>query len=220
MNSRKIIIFIIFAILAVFFAFVYIYIKQIMPKYKWNETYSCKSKEPYGSKLLYEMLKKNIVKGDFNTINKSIEKQLPLNDYASNYFFIGNYIQEDTAEIQHLLKYVEKGNKAFIFTNSVPEYLMKQLTNRRFEYDYFEDSIVGVYYPDDTNTLYFKHRFLKHNAYHYWHCIERNYFYDSLKVFHNFTPLSFIDSNYVNYYAAKYGKGTFYFNTLPILFTN
>ncbi len=230
MNIRRIIIVIVFIILAIFGIFIYIYIKQVTPKYKWGESYSYKSKEPYGTKLLYNMLKKNVTKSKFKTIDKSVEKQLPLKVYASNYFFIGNYIMEDTAEMQHLLSYVEKGNKAFIFTNNPPEYLLKQLTGRYLGYDYYNDTIIGynyyndtvigVHYPDDTNSLYFKHRFLKHNVYHDWCFIENEYFYDTLVSFHNFTPLSFVDGNHVNYFSVEYGKGKFYFNSLPIIFSN
>ncbi len=220
MKRGKIIILIVCAIMVVFCIFIYIYIKQNTPKYDWFENYSYKSKEPYGSKLLYDLLKKNAPSGKFESINKSIEKQLPLDATVTNYFFIGNYIMEDTAEMEHLLHYVENGNKAFVFTNSMPRYLMQQIAGFFKPYDYIEDSAINLHYPGNADSIIFKHRELKRNVYYNWHVVESDFFADTLDAMYHFIPLSYIGSNHVNYFSVKYGKGTFYFNATPILFSN
>ncbi|MCX6231686.1 MAG: hypothetical protein NTZ33_09100 [Bacteroidetes bacterium] len=220
MNSKKIIIVSVAVILTVLGVFLVLFTLQFTPKYKWYEKYDIKSKEPYGIKYFYTMLKKSVADEDFVTLNKSLLKQLPQDAKGTNYFFIGSNILEDSVEMEHLLKYVENGNKAFIFTKYMPWKLIKKLTDKEVEYDSKEDSSVNILFPDNSLQLNFKHRFNKKNSTYEWNYLNGMFFKNVLQEFNGFTPLSYIDSNHVNYYAAKYGKGNLYFNTTPILFTN
>ena len=126
MSNKRISILIILIVASILAVLIYNFINDRMPKYKWHETFGYKSDEPYGTKLLYKLL------GEENEVvrlNKSIKKQLPLKEKNTNYFFIGSDYNSDSADIEHLMKYVANGNKAFLFTTSFPTQILQKLTD-------------------------------------------------------------------------------------------
>ena len=217
MSNKRISILIILIVASILAVLIYNFINDRMPKYKWHETFGYKSDEPYGTKLLYKLL------GEENEVvrlNKSIKKQLPLKEKNTNYFFIGSDYNSDSADIEHLMKYVANGNKAFLFTTSFPTQILQKLTDFEIVYDYYDTTQISVFFPQtDTNAYSFHYRFLKDIGNYQWYCVDYNYFTDTLEQLAGFRKLSYVE-DHICYYSAKYGKGEIYFHTIPILFTN
>lgn len=217
MNNKRISIIIIIIVIGILGVLIYRYISERNPKYKWSETYEYKSKEPYGTKLLFQLLKKE---RNIKVLKKSLVRQLPLKETNANYLFIGNFYTNDTADIDHLLSFVEKGNKAFLFTKSLPDFLIKKITDFNIVYDYYDTTNVNVYFSkNDTVGYNFNHRILKEDAGYRWNCVDYDYFTDTLSLLENYKALSTV-GDHICYFTVKYGKGELYFHTIPLLFTN
>ncbi len=217
MSSKKISIFIILLVAGILGVLIYNYITEKLPKYKWNESYECKSDEPYGTKLLYNLLDEE---NEVFKINKSILRQLPLKEEHTNYFFIGNYYDTDSTDIEHLMNYVANGNKAFLFTTRFPSQILEKITDFEIIYNYYDTTQVSISFPQNNSNAYkFKYQYLKDTANYYWYCVDSNYFEDTLQQLANFNQLSYVEDN-ICYYSVKYGKGEIYFHSIPLLFTN
>ena len=217
MNRKTVIILIILILAGILGLLIYNYISSKIPKYKWTESYGYKSDEPYGCKLLYNLLSEET---EVVRLNKSLKKQLPLTDRNTNYLFIGNYYNSDSAEVELLMKYVANGNKAFIFTTSYPNQILEKLTEFKMVYDYYDTTQVSIYFTDaDTIAYTFHYQSLKDTISNYWHCVDYNYFTDTLEQLSGYHKLSYVEGH-VCYYSVKYGKGEIFFHTIPILFTN
>ncbi len=216
MNSKRFIILVILLIIGIFAVFIYRYFSERLPKYKWDESYNYKSIEPYGTQLLYKLLNEE---NNVKIIKKSLVLQLPLKETNTNYFFIGNYFSNDTADINHLLTFVEKGNKAFLFTKHVPDFLWEKITQFKVSY-YEKDSIYAtINFPNDTFSFVFNYRFLKEDKIYSWNYIDYKFFTDTLTLQDYFMPLAYINDD-ICYFSVKYGKGELFFHTIPLLFTN
>ena len=216
MNSKRLIILIILLVIGIFGVFIYRYFTERIPKYKWNESYNFKSIEPYGTQFLYRLLNED---NNVKIIKKSLVSQLPLIETKANYFFIGNYFSEDTADIKQLLYFVEIGNKAFLYTKYIPDFLWKNIT--QYKVSYFEkDSIFAtINFPHDTSSLVFNYRFFKEDKIYSWNYIDYTFFTDTLTLQDNFIPLAYFNDD-ICYFSVKYGKGELFFHTIPLLFTN
>ena len=80
----------------------------------------------------------------------SIDKRLEEAPDGSNYLFVGETLYMDSLSEERLFEFVEKGNKAFIFSKSIPfnisdvlfgEYCFVDEYNP--DYDFFYDSILN-----------------------------------------------------------------------------
>ncbi len=107
----------------------------------WNEEYSEKSKQPYGLYLWGEIADTYFEGHEFEVSKKAPAKMLPQDESITdaNYMFVGEGLYLDTSDVNQLLSFVERGNKAFIAAKSVPFDLMDYVYFEECNYNYWED---------------------------------------------------------------------------------
>jgi hypothetical protein len=195
-----------------------------MPKYRWTESYDYKNDQPYGLKLVFDVLSNSYPKDNFVFIDKSPKVMLQKEDTSSLYVFIGeNFICDSLSSIE-LANFVKRGNNAF-FSNIEGEHLLNRiLTNGNYPYielNYLSDSIITV----DFDTIYhqkpykFDHRFGKKLTEYKWTGFDIEFLQDTLSAY-GFEAITTIDSTLADCVRIKYGKGWFIFHSNPLFFTN
>lgn len=224
MNSRvKLLLIIAIPVIAVVFA-IYSYTRAYIPKYRWDTNYSYKSDQPYGMKLLYDILSTSRSEKDFLLIKKDPGQFLEGKDSTSLYFVAGyNYIiSEDN--VNKLASFVARGNTAFISNIETEHSIFDLLTDSEHPtlfLEDIEDSLVRVSFnrerPDSTFSFHFQ--FGKVKALYKWWGIDSVPFNDSLAQY-GFQQVTTLNNGHIDCFRATYGKGTFIFHFNPILFTN
>ncbi len=224
-NSRRFIF--IFAILAVVILLA-ILLWQAPTRHNWLETYKEDSKEPYGTHVLFELLKSYFPNKNTTVIQEKLSDELPLKtNEKMNYVFVGGGLYMDSLDVEVLLDFVEEGNTALISSRTIPFDLMFHLYYEECENTYWED-----YYSDtdSTNHLNLFHPNLKrdsafHLSYIYrgkernyrWQYIDDDFFCD---MEYGFVKLGHLNDSLINFARIKFGEGTFYLHTTPLAFTN
>lgn len=203
---------------------IYYFRTVYVPKFRWDENYDYKNNQPYGLKLLYDILSESRSEDQFIRINKDPGAFFTGKDSTSLYFFTGyNYlISNDNAT--ELAKFVARGNTAFISTVQTEHVLFDLLTESEHPMLYlsnFRDSMVNVTFnPQRKDSVFrFHYQIQKSKSYYDWLGINKQTFDDSLSYF-NFRRVTAIDSGLVDCFSVKHGKGTFIFHFNPILLTN
>lgn len=104
--------------LGVYFYFVYFY----KSGYSWYVSYNRESREPYGTWVLSELLNTYHPGHRVEIIRKSFRKEFRPSRHTSpaNYLFIGHEMYLDSAGVDSLFAFVEKGNKALIACPDIP----------------------------------------------------------------------------------------------------
>jgi hypothetical protein len=116
-----------------FFVYDFLYGKK---KIEWNETYGESHRDyqyrPYDLTLLRDCLTND----KFKTINidNELKKALKAEYQNTNYIFIGEAINADSADFKALFQYIERGNDAFVSTRYFPKsFLQYFLKNQKIE---------------------------------------------------------------------------------------
>jgi len=200
-------------------------------KYNWWEHYRSDSKDPYGTYLLENLLKDYFPGEKFEAVEDSLNGVLK----EGNYVFVGSFLWLDSVQMDALLRFVEAGNQAFIASNTLPVALLDSIAGAEcLDFSDFEDSLyfaqAEFFFEDTMVTLNFEHPDLamdsgftckfvyRHEASPYgWEYLPDDFFCEDQTTF---AYLGFLDSNYVNFARASYGKGAFYLHTTPLVFTN
>ncbi len=203
-------------------------------RYNWLESYEEKSKNPYGTFVIYNLLAAYFPSDSIFTINKKLSKELPLerrDNRPMNYVFIGEGLYLDSLDVERLLSFVENGNSAFLSSKSIPQDLMFYL---------YYDECNGYpwndysFYIDSTTASNFYHLNLNRQepfdfSYEYrgrtdvyrWHYIDEFYFCEQS---FGLTKLGYTGSDstliYTNFARIPFGEGFFYLHTVPLAFSN
>jgi hypothetical protein len=222
-KRSKIVAIIVLAIALTGFA-LFFYIKSYIPKFKWNESYSNNSDQPYGVKLLYDLLSQTHSKANFILMNEAPKSFLKGSDSASFYIFVGGNYYIDSVSSQRLSEFVKNGNNAFISSTESTHSIFKKLTNGKrptIYYHFTRDSIVDVTFDSihQNATYQFDYKFFKKRSVYTWAGIDSVVFADTLAKF-GFEKLTEINHYYVDCFRIKYGKGWFIFHFNPLLLTN
>jgi len=219
---------IIFGIAALLILSFFIYFRSGAATYDWDENYEEVSKEPYGTFIVHELLKKSQKDNQFFEIEESLSSDLNVEkDSNANYVFIGEALYMDTLDVNTLLQFVEKGNTAFISSKTIPYDLMFYVyyteCNNYYWDDYkaVEDTMarLNMYHPDLETPMGFLYKYLRRaEAQPYnWYYIDSVYFCNEA---YSFVELGGLNDSLVNFAKIPYGKGFFYMHTTPIAFTN
>ena len=221
---------VILAILALFF-----YIRgEDKKRFNWRETYTEKSKEPFGSFVIHEMLKSYFPNNNLQDLKEPISKSLPNLDSIkgmANYVFVGDGLFADTADVDKLLLFVQQGHQAFIAANEIPNYLLESIFKdscddaneqyHRFRTDWADSAYLNFNHPQLIEKRPFRYEFLiasEKNVYQ-WSYIDtlRGECTEGAK---NITPLGNFNEGNINFIKVNYGKGTVFIHSNPIVFTN
>jgi hypothetical protein len=214
----------------------FIYIGQNQKKgFDWRETYKEDSKQPFGSFVLHEILKKYYPNQKFQDLKDSLSIALPKSDSAaakSNYVFVGDGFYADTNDINNLLQFVGSGNRAFIAANALPNYLLEEVFQDSCLDD--DEGMTNQFRTDwlDTVHLTFKHPQLTENKSFIYSKIIAGKSYSNdwsyldtvrgecVEGTKNLTPLGYNNEERINFARLNYGKGIVYIHTNPLVFTN
>jgi hypothetical protein len=190
--------------------------------YHWKESYRPKDSNPYGSYLIFNLLKTYFTNADLEVSEGPVKKWLKdkVTHKNSSYVFIGGNLYYDSIDVQTLLQYASQGNNVFIASNKLPGQLLKQLHNFLPH-----DSIIQHQSKAGVTLNFYNQNFHHQNGYpsyfrlakdtitYYWNYIEPT---DK----NAFSALGYFNKDHINFLRIPYGKGLLYFHLNPILFTN
>lgn len=185
----------------------------------WSKTYNPKDKIPFGTYVVRQELK-TIFPGNrqIKAVNQSIYSYLTdsaKNIQGSDLLYIGNAFDIGKAGVEKLLEFVKRGNNAMICATDFGKVLADTL---HLSFTNFDAYNAGVSYNPDS--FYYKlaatgqaERFEK-NSY--------PAFFDSLKN-PSITILGYLIRGKIqlpNFIRLRYGKGNFYFQLTPDIYSN
>ncbi len=200
-------------------------------RYNWWEHYQPDSKDPYGTYLMENLLEDYFPGEKFEAIEDTLNGVLK----EGNYVFVGSFLWLDSTQMDALLRFVKAGNQAFIASSTMPVALLDSIAGPEcLDFSVYEDSVYYAeedFFTEDTMvSLNFEHpnlmmdsnftlKFIyRHEAAPYeWEYLADDFFCEDQS---NFAYLGFMDTTYVNFARASYGKGAFYLHTTPLAFTN
>jgi hypothetical protein len=200
----------------------YFYSKSSAPKYRWTENYDYDNVQPYGLKLVVDILSVSDSKSKFVFINEPPQHFINDKDTGALYMFIGEKYICDSSFSHHLTDFVKRGNNAFISSIGGEHWLFSILTNERHAFlntNYLNDSIIHVKFDNPKTSYKFDHKHGKKLENYKWVGLDSLFLKDSLAMF-GFEPVSFINNELVDCMRIKYGKGWFIFHSSPLFFTN
>jgi hypothetical protein len=227
--KNKQLIWLVLGIVGIVVGLIFLFYRQPSKKTDWRPSYREISKNPYGTFVISELLKKYFPGKDFEVLGDSLRGALP-RDYlkGNNYMFVGEALFLDSMDLQSLLHFVNNGNTAFIASRTIPQELMAYLYDEKNcddyywdDYSHFESKTVGLNFehpqleaPKDFNFRYIS---ATGPAAYEWNYIGDYYFCDSDK---SMIELGYMNDSLVNFARVAYGKGTFYLHTIPYAFSN
>ncbi len=199
-------------------------------QWDWRESYRQKSRDPYGTYVISELLRAYHPGQPLVLLQDSLG-ELPRAYARSNYVFIGEGLLLDSTDTGQLLHFVEQGNHAFIASRVLPDLLAEQLFPSLYcrdrylpwsNYATLVDSTVrfGLIHPDfrePAPPVYrYPHRgdFLPYR----WQYIDTVYFCAGEAI--GFEMLGTLNDAHANFARLSYGEGYFFLHTNPIAFSN
>jgi hypothetical protein len=227
-KKNRIVIVILFTVLATSVLLYFAYLNENTKRYQWYETYKATSDQPYGTLFIKQLLEDYRPGGDFIFNDKK-----PLHELLSNknlkknsaYVFIGQSIYLTEEDASALVHFIDNGGDAFIASLDLPEKILKDIY-----YPECDSTITIDFTETESMNLNFYHQTLKLNggynfAYRYgledrsysWNYISNKAFCDSTATL---VPLGFHRDDHVNFLKIPAGKGNLYIHTNPIVFTN
>ncbi len=199
----------------------------IVPGSDWKVNLAPKSKEPYGTFVVSQLLDDYFPEKEFVSLEKFISKSLDTNDTGANYVYIQSNLFLEHKEIEALKKFVAKGNRAFIASFDLSDSLILSMYPKGYEdywegHDFLSDSVIKVSLSaplgDSTKKLpiYVRDRMQK---------TVQNYAYlpngDAWDLGNvALYELGTMNDSLCNFYGFAYGKGAFYIHNNPIVFSN
>ena len=219
-------------VVVILLSIVFFVFRDGQTRHSWTENYE-EEKNPYGTHVIYELLKGYDPQYDFHEISKGIKEDLPDLDSVdlsaiSNYIFIGEGMFLDSIEMNQMLRFVADGNNAFISSKDIP-FSIKPIVFEELCSDYWfyrypnvSDSIAALSFSHpsliDTSGAYDFKYVSHHEVRDYrWHYVESEYFCDE---YYSPVALGHLNDTLINYFKVSYGDGHFYFHTNPIAFSN
>ena len=214
-------------------------------RFNWSEDYKLDKERPYGTWLISELLQHYAPQRKFNVLDEPLNYSLEKVVTPSNYVFIGDEIYLEYLYSDSLMAYVAKGNNAFIFTSGTPWMIQNSIRNlnnwdqadsaannandyelsaeyKTFYFDtLFTEIIEDQLNPKNPYRFIYRNRFDIYNR--YWYYLDENSLgllsATSLGRFYGIN--SELDTlGGINYFRVDYGKGSIYFHTQPLQFTN
>lgn len=219
--------FLVIGLLVILFLLTFLF-RSGRQSFNWRETYKSKSKDPYGTHIIQELLKTYLPSEEVIVLEDSISGGLPvLQDKPANYVFIGEGVYMSTYDIDRMLEFVEAGNLAFISSRTIPFDLMFHLYYEECDDypwdDYIDhtDSVVhlSLNHPNLEVSRAFEYKYItrfKVTDYR-WQYIEAPYFCDQEE---GLMELGRMNDSLINFARIGYGAGHFYLHTNPIAFSN
>jgi hypothetical protein len=204
---------------------------QKKKEYIWYPRFAHEGNQPYDFNLFHQLLNANY---EVDTFDASDLKNFASNKNNINrgYLYLGDYPFHDSLKAEALKKFVLNGGTIFLITHSIPDSLFLQLVDE-------EDCVSYLVRNDKLSTSTstkiscgFEHPNFKDRNYNFnfkseedsteymWTYIPPYYLCDPFVKLGSFSNQNFENANYTNFIKADFGKGSLYWHSNPILFTN
>ncbi|MBX7051348.1 MAG: DUF4350 domain-containing protein [Flavobacteriales bacterium] len=117
-------------------------------RHSWSLSFSPEDKEPYGTSMIFELMKSIRSNQEFITIKDSVNTELPVDptDKKDTYIFIGNDFYGDQQDVESILEFVERGNNAFFCCMNQSNLVFDSLVRAPY------DPYAGEYYYDEEGV--------------------------------------------------------------------
>ncbi len=200
------------------------------PDYNWYRMYGIDDTEPFGLRYFKEVLEEsngihevNIHDESFNALmQEAWEDEEPM---TGTYLYVGASKYLDNTVLDSILRFIDRGNTAFISSNYIP-YQLHDTVFQRGNAGYQSksaldsDSINLNFYSGTSLTLdstyVFQHRVKDTTELYSFYSYNPHWFRDSL----NYSSLGYFDNNRINFLEITWGKGKIYLHSTPLAFTN
>lgn len=219
---------------------------QIKNYVNWKESYAPEGKSPYDTYIFYELLKHytKTKNNKFKEISKKHERPVNKGNTPALYVTVGKNIYLDHSNCINLLQFVEAGNYAFIAAETLPLGINEVFTYARIEVKNKWGLKTELTFTDTNFTeiknytfpFYNQHGIILHN-WSYFDKTETNqedtnllYLSDTIEMItdslsnsvsdEKFKVLEIQENNQAVFVKIEYGKGVFYFHSVPLCFTN
>lgn len=197
-----------------------IIIEIVSPKpINWRENFTTDSKDPYGCFIVSEELETLYKNTSTSIINEDPFVFLRDSSFQENsmYLLVNSEVHLDKRQYEKLSDYVSKGNTVFISARRFGKVLNDSLGVDTYSYYYLME--------EEMNPVLFSKSFIKDSTkYSYKKGVFQSTFteIDTLKTKVLGYYLNFEDEDVqdLNFIKIPFGKGQFYFHTLPEAFTN
>ncbi|MBK3517430.1 DUF4350 domain-containing protein [Carboxylicivirga marina] len=197
-------------LLVVLVAFVLAYSPKAID---WTLSYSKQDTQPYGSKLLYELLPTLFTDKDIKTSYGAIHEFFNDDAENANLIIINKGFYPEPADIEKLEELLFEGHDVFIaaqdFSDNVKEWL---------DIDYHQSLSFNTEFNDSISYNLANRKLKTQLGYWYRKGITDNYFlnYDTLQT----SVLGINNNGKSNFIRIKQGEGWLYINLNPQAFTN
>ncbi|MCB9282587.1 MAG: DUF4350 domain-containing protein [Lewinellaceae bacterium] len=195
----------------------------------WDENYRRESKQPYGTELIYDLLKDQAGDDRFFEVEDSIVGSLDKWEGPANYIIINQGIWLDSLEEDQLLEFVEKGNTLFLALNAMPQGILSRL----FTFDLDSLDLDRYAYKTDTSaTLSLTYApwedtrldlacldqgsLVEYN-WGYWDPIWLDYLSDEG---FEMERLGYLNDTWTQFIRIRHGRGSILLHTTPLAFSN
>lgn len=227
-KDRSLVVKVLLICLAVFLLAYFMISRNKEKRFQWSENYRTNSEQPYGTLFIQKLLSNYRPEQKFTLNEKQpLHVLLDSGKYESNtdYVFIGQEIYLDDEDRESLLRFIEKGNDAFIASYHLPFDLVDAMFMSECGKAMFltlEDTLTANlnFYNASLATkkgYTYAYRFGKKDQPYFWNSLNPEVFCDSTK---SITPLGYINPEKVNFFRLSHGKGHLYVHTNPLVFTN
>jgi len=218
-KDRKQLIAIVIVVLVIMVAAVWLLNTRDKKRFSWRESYKNNLVQPYGTSVLYSLLK------DLYPDGELIESKSPLRnvekwDSPLNYVAIGEDIYYSYDDMWKLLEIVEQGNSALIVCKYPPSLLLSTISEE-ICYDYFYSTLdkEEVYLNFQDAPLKSKEGYgFQFYVQDQIESYQWNY-YDSLLCDSAIVKLGTLDT-LTNFVSIPYGDGQVLLHSVPLAFSN
>ena len=216
--------------------FFYLYVKS--PTLDWSPNYNHNNSSPYGTELLYQVIKDIYPEKKFTTIEEPLTYNREFNNEkgsGSIYLFCGKSFTPDRSTVASLSKFINNGNQVFIAADGISSFFIDSLLNSGNYAEYGRNSATSSFECIAIKP-YLIHPDFKLNK---TFSIKNKYFQYAVPMLANYLSQEFVNNHlsrndyykigyfevvnndaYVNYIKIKVGKGWLHLYTNPVLFTN
>tara|TARA_R110002126_G_scaffold169359_11_gene318350 strand:- start:22046 stop:23236 length:1191 start_codon:yes stop_codon:yes gene_type:complete len=202
--------FLVFAIL------LYVLVEIMKPKpIDWSNDFTRTASIPYGTEILFDEINTLFPDSEIQINTRTLYEFYDNEEFSPrNWIFINDAFQLDPLETEELLYSVENGANAFI--SGVITGKLADTLNLAYNF-YF--ALLDSVSEAGNQTVSFKNPAInKENG--WTHSIRTNFYYFTSYDTSKTEVLGNWNQNQVNFIKISWGKGNFYLNSTPHLFTN
>ncbi|MFY0673287.1 MAG: hypothetical protein JXQ87_07775 [Bacteroidia bacterium] len=186
--------------------------------FDWSESYRENRDFPYDISVFYSLLQET--NGGTEILTNNFRPKLNNDLDSSNFIQFASKIQLDTQKVRVLKNYVARGNNAYLISRSAPNLVLSFLYED-FEYNYYKSTYskeVQIVFKESQDSFGFDYKYNDEATEYGWGSfVHDEYLTDSAS---QPLPLATFNDSSITFFKVTFGKGSFYFHTNPLLFTN